>query len=93
MTSWTAPAAVIDYYRGQNGEVLAPLRNDMLGRIDRWVKSPRCPKGQSAFGNWAGEMTAHRKRRLIKELLKLDRKQERVLTDARFWGETPWPEY
>jgi hypothetical protein len=38
-------------------------------------------------------MIAHRKRRLIKELLKLDRKQERVLTDARFWGETPWPEY
>jgi hypothetical protein len=65
----------------------------MLRKSDRWIKSTRCPKGQFAFGNCAGEMTAHRKRRLIKELLKLDRKQERVLTDARFSGEAPWPEY
>jgi hypothetical protein len=39
-------------------------------------------------------MTARRKRtRLIEELAKLDRKQERALAEASFSGDTPWPEY
>jgi hypothetical protein len=65
----------------------------MLRKSDRWVKSTFCPKGQFALGNCAGEMTAHRKRRLIKNLLQLDRKQERVLAEESFSGDTPWPEY
>ena len=70
------------------------MEKDTLAEIDRWVKQGWFPSRSRAIQTALAEMTARRKRRrLIEELAKLDRKQERALAEASFSGETPWPEY
>lgn len=75
-------------------KVAVTLQTQTLEEIDRWVKQGRFPSRSRAIQIALAEMTARRKRRrLIEQLAKLDRKQEQVLAEASFSGETPWPEY
>ncbi len=75
-------------------KVAVTLEQDTLKEIDRWVKQGQFPSRSRAIQTALVEMMARRKRRrLIEELTKLDRKQERALAEASFSGDTPWPEY
>jgi Arc/MetJ-type ribon-helix-helix transcriptional regulator len=75
-------------------KVAVTLQRETVQEIDLWVKQGQFPSRSRAIQTAIAEMTARRKRtRLIEELAKLDRKQERALADASFSGDTPWPEY
>ncbi len=75
-------------------KVAVTLEEGTLEEIDRWVKQGQFPSRSRAIQTALAEMTARRKRRrLIEELAKLDRKQERALAEAWFSGDTSWPEY
>jgi Arc/MetJ-type ribon-helix-helix transcriptional regulator len=75
-------------------KVAVTLQRETLEEIDLWVKQGQFPSRSRAIQAALAEMTARRKRRrLVEELAKLDRKQERVLAEALFSGDTPWPEY
>jgi Arc/MetJ-type ribon-helix-helix transcriptional regulator len=75
-------------------KVAVTLERETLQEIDLWVKQGQFPSRSRAIQTALAEMTARRKRtRLIEELAKLDRKQERALAEASFSGDTPWPEY
>jgi Arc/MetJ-type ribon-helix-helix transcriptional regulator len=75
-------------------KVAVTLERETLQEIDLWVKQGQFPSRSRAIQTAVAEMTARRKRRrLMEELAKLDRKQERALAEAIFSGETPWPEY
>jgi Arc/MetJ-type ribon-helix-helix transcriptional regulator len=75
-------------------KVAVTLERETLQEIDLWVKQGQFPSRSRAIQTALAEMTARRKRtRLIEELAKLDRKQERTLAEASFSGDTPWPEY
>jgi Arc/MetJ-type ribon-helix-helix transcriptional regulator len=75
-------------------KVAVTLERETLQEIDLWVKQGQFPSRSRAIQTALAEMTARRKRRrLIEELAKLDRKQERALAEASFSGEPPWPEY
>jgi len=75
-------------------KVAVTLEMDTVKEIDRWVKQGRFPSRSRVIQTALAEMTARRKRkRLIEELAKLDRRQERALAEASFSGDTPWPEY
>jgi Arc/MetJ-type ribon-helix-helix transcriptional regulator len=75
-------------------KVAVTLERDTLEEIDRWVRQGHFPSRSRAIQTALAEMTARRKRRrLIEELAKVDRKQERALAEAGFSGDTYWPEY
>jgi Arc/MetJ-type ribon-helix-helix transcriptional regulator len=75
-------------------KVAVTLEMDTVKEIDRWVKQGRFPSRSRVIQTALVEMTARRKRkRLIEELAKLDRRQERALAEASFSGDTSWPEY
>jgi Arc/MetJ-type ribon-helix-helix transcriptional regulator len=75
-------------------KVAVTLEQDTLEEIDRWVRQGQFPSRSRAIQTALVEMTARRKRRrLIEELAKLDRKQEQALADSSFSGDTSWPEY
>ena len=75
-------------------KVAVTLETDTLTEIDRWVKQGQFPSRSRAIQTALEEMTArHKRQRLIRELGKLDPREERALADASFSGDTPWPEY
>ena len=75
-------------------KVAITLERETLAEIDRWVKGGRFPSRSRAIQIALTEMSArHRRRRLVEELPKLDRREEQALADEVFTGETPWPEY
>lgn len=75
-------------------KVAVTLETRTLEEVDRWVKEGRFPSRSRAIQIALAEMTSRRKRRqLIEQLAKLDRKQEQALAEASFSGESPWPEY
>jgi Arc/MetJ-type ribon-helix-helix transcriptional regulator len=70
-------------------KVAVTLEREALREIDLWVKHGKFPSRSRAIQTAVAEMTSRRKRRrLIEELAKLDRKQERALADAVFSGDT-----
>jgi hypothetical protein len=70
--------------------VAATLERDTLEEIGVWVRQGQFSSGSRAIQT----ATSRRKRRrLTKEVVRLDRKQERALAEAGFSGDTPWPGY
>lgn len=75
-------------------KIAITLEKGTLREIDHWVKEGRFPSRSRAIQTALIEMTSRqRRRRLVEELSKIDRKQERALADAFFSGEPSWPEY
>jgi Arc/MetJ-type ribon-helix-helix transcriptional regulator len=75
-------------------KVAITLEAGTLAELDRLVKTGKFPSRSRAIQTAVQEMTARRKRRrLVEELGKLDRQQERDLAEEVFRGELPWPEY
>ncbi len=75
-------------------KVAVTLERETLQEIDQWVRQGQFPSRSRAIQTALAEMTARRKRRrLMEELAKLDRKQEQALAEASFSGDIPWPEY
>jgi Arc/MetJ-type ribon-helix-helix transcriptional regulator len=64
-----------------------------LAKVDRSVKDGRFPRRSRAVQFAPAEMLAPQKRRrLVKQLRKLDRAEERALAEEPFGGEAPSPE-
>jgi Arc/MetJ-type ribon-helix-helix transcriptional regulator len=77
-----------------SAKIAITLERQTLREIDHWVKEGRFPSRSRAIQIALLEMTTRqRRRRLVEELSKIDRKQEQALADAFFFGETSWPEY
>ncbi len=75
-------------------KIAITLEKDTLREIDHWVKQGRFPSRSRAIQTALVEMTTRQgRRRLLEELSKIDRREERALAEAHFSGETPWPEY
>jgi Arc/MetJ-type ribon-helix-helix transcriptional regulator len=75
-------------------KVAVTLEKDTLKEIDRWVKQGQFPSRSRAIQAALAEKTArHKRQRLIRELAKLDPREERALAEASFSGDTRWPEY
>jgi Arc/MetJ-type ribon-helix-helix transcriptional regulator len=73
-------------------QVGVTLERETLKEIDRWVRQGQFPSRSRAIQTALVEMTARRKRRrLIRELAKLDPQEERALAEASFSGDTPRP--
>ena len=75
-------------------KVAITLETGTLAELDRLVKAGKFPNRSRAIQAAVQEMTARRKRsRLVEELAKLNRHDERELAAEVFRGELPWPKY
>lgn len=75
-------------------KVAITLETGALAELDRLVKAGKFPSRSRAIQTAVQEMTARRKRRrLIEELAKVNRDEERELAGEVFRGELPWPKY
>ncbi len=75
-----------------SAKVAITIEEELLRTVDRWVKQGRYKNRSQAIQAAVREKTRRwRRTRLAEELAKLDREEERALSDERFEGET-WPE-
>jgi len=76
-------------------KVAVTLDSRLLGRVDRLVRHARFPNRSAAVETALAEKLERLDRtRLLRELAKLDRGEERALADEGLEADlTEWPEY
>lgn len=76
-------------------KVAVTLERELLREVDRWVAAGEYPSRSRALQVALLSLRERRKRRtrLVRELAKLDRREERALAKETLAAEVPWPEY
>ncbi|HEY3111793.1 MAG TPA: ribbon-helix-helix domain-containing protein [Chloroflexota bacterium] len=76
-------------------KVAVTIDRGLLGEVDRWVAAGEYPSRSSAVQAGLARLRGDRarRRRLLRELAKLDPHEERALADERLAAESPWPPY
>lgn len=65
----------------------------VLRDVDRWIEAGDFPNRSRALQAGLVELRARRarRRRLLRELAKIDRREERRLAEEHLRAEAPWP--
>jgi Arc/MetJ-type ribon-helix-helix transcriptional regulator len=76
-------------------KVAVTIDRQLLGEVDRWVAEGEYPSRSGAVQAGLMQLRAERtkRRRLLREMAKLDPVEERALADERLQAEAPWPAY
>ena len=76
-----------------SAKVAVSIDPKLLREVDRWVKSGDYPNRSRAIqeGLLSLRDRRGRRRRLLRELAKLDPREERALADQSLRDEVPWP--
>lgn len=76
-------------------KIAVTVDEDLLREVDRWVAAGEFPNRSKAVQAGLASLREKRghRRRLLRELAKLNPEEEQQLAEEMLKGRPPWPEY